>query len=99
MREGNTWLGMSSLVLPICQIGGLDAHPFDIRDMRQNDYYIIIYMDNIFSYLKESLIIGTTLVLFLVMAVAFRKIIKDVNDILDSTDKLVFFIAAFQCTI
>lgn len=32
------------------------------------------------------------------MAIAFRKIMKDVNDILDSTDKFVFFIAAFQCT-
>ena len=28
------------------------------------------------------------------MSIAFRKIMKDVNDILDYTDKFVFFIAA-----
>lgn len=55
-------------------------------------------MENLYSLLSQILLITTSVILLISMTIAFRKIMKDVNDILDSTDKLVFFIAAIQCT-
>ncbi|CAK69478.1 unnamed protein product (macronuclear) [Paramecium tetraurelia] len=53
-------------------------------------------MESLYSLLSQILLITTSVILLISMTIAFRKIIKDVNDILDSTDKLVFFIAAIQ---
>ncbi|CAD8177193.1 unnamed protein product [Paramecium pentaurelia] len=53
-------------------------------------------MENLYSLLSQILLITTSVILLISMTIAFRKIMKDVNDILDSTDKLVFFIAAIQ---
>ncbi|CAD8179902.1 unnamed protein product [Paramecium octaurelia] len=53
-------------------------------------------MDSLYSLFSQILLITTSVILLFSMTIAFRKIMKDVNDILDSTDKLVFFIAAFQ---
>ncbi|CAD8084941.1 unnamed protein product [Paramecium sonneborni] len=53
-------------------------------------------MESLYSLLSQILLITTSVILLISMTIALRKIMKDVNDILDSTDKLIFFIAAFQ---
>ncbi|CAD8172681.1 unnamed protein product [Paramecium octaurelia] len=53
-------------------------------------------MESLYSLLSQILLITTSVILLTYMIIAFRKIIQDVNDILDSTDKLVFLIAAIQ---
>lgn len=61
-------------------------------------FFIYLLMDYLYPLFSQFILITISVIIFISMAIAFRKIMKDINDILDSTDKFIFFIAALQCT-